>query len=128
MKKLFSIIIALLTVSTAVAQTLNVKVGNVTYLFPASQAGEMTYSDGTNVSIMGKTLQLAEISEMSVNTTDVTDSRVDVSYTTSGASATNPKRQAVAVGTWRNIWISPSAEEMSASHRTVAWQKKSLTP
>ena len=34
MKKLFSIIIALLTVSTAVAQTLNVKVGNVTYLFP----------------------------------------------------------------------------------------------
>lgn len=88
MKKLFSIIIALLTVSTAVAQTLNVKVGNVTYLFPASQAGEMTYSDGTNVSIMGKTLQLAEISEMSVNTTDVTDSRVDVSYTTSGASVT----------------------------------------
>ena len=49
MKKLFLV----LTIAAG-AQTLNVQVGNVTYQFPATQTGEMTYSDGTTLTIMGK--------------------------------------------------------------------------
>ena len=88
MKKTLSLFVALFAVSMAWAQTLNVKVGNVTYLFPAAQAGEMTYADGTSVSIMGKTLQIDQIEEMSVNNTEVTDSRIDVAYNGTTASVT----------------------------------------
>ena len=35
------------------AQTLNVTEGNVTYLFPASQAGDMIFANGETVTIMG---------------------------------------------------------------------------
>ncbi len=70
----------------AEAQTLNVKVGNVTYLFPAAQTGEMTYADGTTVTIMGKTFTLSDISSMTVDNTEVTDGTIAVDY--SGTSAT----------------------------------------
>ena len=45
----------------ATGQTLNVKVGSVTYQFPASQTGEMTYKNGTTLTIMGKKFTLADI-------------------------------------------------------------------
>ncbi|MBP5377832.1 MAG: carbohydrate-binding domain-containing protein, partial [Bacteroidaceae bacterium] len=67
------------------AQTLNVKVGNVIYQFPASQAGEMQYSDGTTLTVMGKTFQLADISSMTVDDSEVTDNLVSVEYGTSSA-------------------------------------------
>ena len=35
------------------AQTLNVQVGSVTYQFPASQTGEMTYTDGNSYTYAG---------------------------------------------------------------------------
>ncbi|MBQ7570817.1 MAG: carbohydrate-binding domain-containing protein [Bacteroidaceae bacterium] len=68
------------------AQTLNVKVGSVTYQFPAAQTGEMTYSDGTALTIMGKTFTLSEVDEMNVDDTEVTDNSVTVAY--NGSSAT----------------------------------------
>ena len=73
----------LLTLS---AQTLNVKVGNVTYQFPASQAGDMTYADGQTLTIMGKTFSLADISAMTVDNSKVTDNLVEIAY--NGTSAT----------------------------------------
>lgn len=39
----------------AEAQTLHVVVGQVTYDFPAAQTGDMTYQDGTTLTIMGRT-------------------------------------------------------------------------
>ena len=86
MKKLLFLIAILPAALAAGAQTLNVKVGNITYQFPAAQTGEMTYSDGTTLTIMGKAFTLADISSMTVDQTEVTDGTIGVSY--SGTSAT----------------------------------------
>ena len=70
------------------AQTLNIKVGSVTYQFPASQTGEMTYANGKTVTIMGKTFMLADISSMTVDNSKVSDGTIGVSYNGSTASVT----------------------------------------
>lgn len=58
MKIKYSITAALLSMAlTVAAQTLNVKVGSVDYLFPASMTGEMTYTaGGTALNVMGQHL------------------------------------------------------------------------
>ena len=86
MKKIFALLTSLLLTTAAMAQTLNVKVGDVTYLFPASQCGEMTYTDGTTLTIMNKTFTLSDISSMKVDNTEVNDNLVTIEY--SGTSAT----------------------------------------
>ena len=68
----------------AMGQTLNVRVGNVTYQFPATQTGEMTYAAGETVTIMGKTFTLADIDGMTVDDTDVTNNLVSIAYSTNG--------------------------------------------
>ena len=70
----------------AMGQTLNVKVGNVTYLFPSTQTGEMTYANGETVTIMGKTFSLSDIDEMTVDNASVTDNLVDIAYNASGSA------------------------------------------
>ncbi len=70
------------------AQTLNVQVGNVTYLFPASQAGVMPFSDGTTLTAMGKSFTLSEVDKMWVDETAVTDSTVTIAYNASSAAVT----------------------------------------
>lgn len=86
MREIYALLAALMLTITAAAQTLNVKVGSVTYLFPASQTGDMTYSNGTTLTIMGKEFTLSEISSMTVDNTTVTDGAITVAY--SGTSAT----------------------------------------
>ena len=78
--------IALVLTIAAGAQTLNVKVGSVTYQFPASETGEMTYNDGTTLTVMGKTFTLADIDAMTVNNAEVKANQVAVNY--DGTSAT----------------------------------------
>ena len=53
-RTLLSILVIMLTIA-AEAQTLNVKVGSVTYQFPAAQTGDMTYADGQTVTILSAT-------------------------------------------------------------------------
>ncbi len=86
MKKTFSIILALLLTLAASAQTLNVRVGSVTYQFPASQSGDMTFTGGTTLTIMEKAFTLADIDEMYVDESTVTDNLVSVDYTDASAS------------------------------------------
>ena len=86
MKKIYTLLTAILLTTTATAQTLNVQVGNVTYQFPSAQTGEMTYTDGTTLTIMGKTFTLNDISAMTIDNTEVTDNLVCITY--SGTSAT----------------------------------------
>ena len=86
-RTLLYIVLLLLTVSAG-AQTLNVKVGNVTYQFPASQTGEMTYTDGTTLTIMGKAFTINDISAMTVDNTKVTDGAIGVTYNGSTATVT----------------------------------------
>ena len=88
MKRTLLSILTLLLAIAAGAQTLNVKVGSVTYQFPATQTGEMTYDDGQTVTIMGKTFTLSDISSMTVDDTSVTDGTIGVSYDGSSAAVT----------------------------------------
>ena len=88
MRKIYALLAALMLTITAAAQTLNVKVGSVTYLFPASQTGDMTYSNGTTLTIMGKEFTLSEISSMFVDNTTVTDGAIGVTYSGTSAAVT----------------------------------------
>lgn len=88
MKKVFLMIAALVLTIAANAQTLNVSVGNVTYKFPSAQTGDMTYSNGTTLTILNKEFALDEIGGMTVDYTSVTDNTVEVSYNGSTATIT----------------------------------------
>ena len=85
MKKVFAILTTLMLTTAGMSQTLNVKVGSVTYQYPAAQTGEMTYTDGTKLTIMGKTFTLSDVDEMKVDDTEVTDNLVTVEYDASSA-------------------------------------------
>ena len=87
MKRIFTfLMIAVFIAFGAEAQTLNVVTDNITYAFPASQTGSMTYQDGETLTIMGKTFAISDISKMYVDESEVTDNTVSVSY--NGTSAT----------------------------------------
>ena len=93
MKKIIALSLVLLSpfafhLSSLFAQTLNVQVGQVTYQFPANQAGEMNYSNGATLTIMGKTFTLSEIDNMYVDETAVTDNLVSIVYGSSSATVT----------------------------------------
>ena len=85
MKKIFALISALVLTIAATGQTLNVKVGNVIYQYPASLTGEMTYSNGTTLTIIDKTFTLSEIDAMTVDDSEVENNRVTVEYESSSA-------------------------------------------
>ena len=88
MKKVGMMIIALLLTIVAGAQTLNVEVGDVTYQFPAAQTGDMTYSNGTTLTIMDKEFAISDITGMVVDKSEVTDNQVTVSYNGTSAKVT----------------------------------------
>ena len=88
MKKLLTLLSVVLVAITAMAQTLNVQVGNVTYQFPASQTGEMIYNDGTTLTILNKTFTLNEISSMTIDNTEVADGTIGVVYDGTSAKVT----------------------------------------
>lgn len=86
MKRFLTTIVAVGAIAlVADAQTLNVVVGNVTYALPAAQAGDMTYTQGKQLTVMGKTLDLSDITRMYVDQSDVEDNTVMISYTGSVA-------------------------------------------
>lgn len=91
MKEFLMTICVLMLTLTAGAQTLNVNTGNVTYQFPAEQTGEMTFSDGTTLTVMGKVFALDDIDCITVDDTEVTGNVVTIVYNTSdGARVTVP--------------------------------------
>ena len=88
MKKALALLTALVLTIAAMGQTLNLKMGGVTYLFPASQTDVMTYEDGTTLTIMGKTFTVSDIDVMTVDDTNVTDNTVSVVYNGNSAAVT----------------------------------------
>lgn len=88
MKKIFALMPMLLLTVAAMAQTLNVTVGSVTYQFPASQAGEMTYADGNTLTILGKSFNLSDITSMKVDDASVVDNTIGVAYNGNTATVT----------------------------------------
>ena len=75
----------LLAAMVAGAQTLNVQQGSVTHLFPASDTGEMTFSSGTMLTVMGKTFNISEIGKMWTNEETLKNNQVSVAYSGSEA-------------------------------------------
>ena len=89
MKKIFSILICALAVCGWMkAQTLNIEVGQVTYQFPAEQAGVMNYTNGNTLTVMDKVFALTEVEDMYVNETSVEDNTVTVVYNENSAAVT----------------------------------------
>lgn len=87
MKKIFAVFSVLLLTIAATAQTLKVTEGNVTYLFPAEQTGEMLFTDGTTLTIMNKAFTLSNVS-MAIDNTTVKDNFVSVVYNGTAATVT----------------------------------------
>lgn len=89
MRRFIGLVVSGLAVSSLLtAQTLNVQVGNVRYMFPAAQAGQMPYDNGSSLTVMGKTFALSEIDNMYVDETAVTDNAVTVAYSDASAAIT----------------------------------------
>lgn len=86
MKKILSLLAFALFCAMASAQTLNIRLGSVTYAIPAAQAGEMTYSGGTSLTVMGRTFILSDIASMYVDNSEVQDNTVIVNYDGTEAS------------------------------------------
>ena len=83
------LIICLLAISGLLtAQTLNIQVEQVTYQFPAEQAGVMNYTNGTELTVMDKTFTLVEGMNMYVNELAVEDNTVAVVYNGNTAAIT----------------------------------------
>ena len=75
MKRTLLYMIAFMLTVTAIGQTLNVRLGSVTYQFSAEQTGEMNYANGETLTIMGKTFILADIDGMTVDNSEVKDNQ-----------------------------------------------------
>ena len=80
MKRAATLLIAAVATVVAMAQTLNVEVGSVTYQIPAGQAGEMVYADGTSVTILNKVYTIDDITRMYIDDAEVVDNTVSVAY------------------------------------------------
>lgn len=70
------------------AQTLNVKVGEVTYAHMAEQTGDMLFGNGSTLTVQGKTYQLAEVTSVTVNNNRVADNTIAVNYQGAKAQVT----------------------------------------
>ena len=88
MKKIFSILCALVVCTMVNAQTLNVQQGQVIYQFSAEQAGVMNYTNGNTLTVMDKVFALTEVEDMYVNETSVEDNTVTVVYNENSAAVT----------------------------------------
>ena len=93
MKRICFIIIACLAVVAMKAQTVNVKVGQVTYVHRAANVGEMPFAAGSTLTIEGKVYSVDKsssatdfIDEIAVGDADVEDNTVSVSYNGAAAS------------------------------------------
>ena len=88
MKKQVLFFLSALLSLTVGAQTLNVNVGNVTYQFPATQTGDMTFTNGSSLTIMGKTFAVSTINSIYTDNTSVINNQVTISYNGSTATVT----------------------------------------
>ena len=66
---------------TTSAQTLNVNMGQVTYAYRSDKTNDMTYTNGTTLTICGKTYNTADIDNITIDNTAVGDSTISVTYT-----------------------------------------------
>ncbi|MDE6811002.1 MAG: carbohydrate-binding domain-containing protein, partial [Muribaculaceae bacterium] len=87
MKKLFILSVGvMLGVGTVSAQSFHIKNKSVTYSFPASTTGEMTFShNGSILNVLGKDLAMEDGTQMWTDESEIKENVVTITY--SGASA-----------------------------------------
>lgn len=84
--KIITLCLCSMAMLPAFAETFNINVGNVIYSAPVDACGDMTYFGGQTLTVLGKSYNLAEISSMTVNDSEVEANTIVTTY--SGASAT----------------------------------------
>ena len=67
MKKILILTYSIFCLTAIYAQSLNVKMGEINYVHQASNAGNMTFSNGQNITIEGKTYNISAIDKMEIN-------------------------------------------------------------
>ena len=81
MKKTLTLFAAILLVaSVAKAQTMNVTTGQVTYVYPAEVTGEMTFANGSTLTIGQKTYDLGSLSTITVDDSETLTNQVLINY------------------------------------------------
>ena len=85
MKKLFLLLITMCCALAVEAQTLNIYQGSVCVGVSAADAADMTYDNGTTLTVAGRTYTIADIDSIVVNSRPVTAGQVEVSYSNGGA-------------------------------------------
>lgn len=80
MKKFYLLALLLSAGITATAQTLNIHSGQVTVAVTAENAGEMTYTGGTSLTVSGVTYDLSAIDSITVDNSTVEAATVSVTY------------------------------------------------
>ncbi len=113
MKKMLHTLAAVLVALTAQAQTLNVSVGSVTDQYPSAQTGEMTFTGGTQMTVMGKTYDISQIGKMWTDQTQVKDNEVNVVYSGDAALvyvAGNIARYVTATVSGAHVSLTQSAD------------------
>ena len=86
MKTYISLLVALMFCGVTTAQTININMGNVTYAIPASQAGDMLFSNGSTLTIGQKTYNISDITSITTDNSTVTDNTVAVTYSGTNAN------------------------------------------
>lgn len=82
---------SLLTLPAAMeAETLNIRIGNVTYAVDSSEAGDMIYDSGSTLNILGHEFSLSEIESMYVDNSTVSATTVTVTYNGADARVAMP--------------------------------------
>lgn len=79
-KNLMYIFIAAGLSLSANAQSLDIKIGDVTYRYAAENTGTMKYSDGTTLTVGDKTYKISEINEITVTDETIDDGYVYIDY------------------------------------------------
>lgn len=90
MKKLLMMIFTAGAALAASAQTMNIVVGEVTYQVPATQAGDMPYTSGTQLTVLSKTFEIDDIDSIYIDNTTVTENAVSVTWNGTTASVVVP--------------------------------------
>lgn len=88
MKRLLSLIALAVITATAMAQTIHIVTGSVTYDYTADQAGEMTYTDGTTLTVGGKVFAISDITKIYTDDAAVSANTVSVAYNDNAATVT----------------------------------------
>lgn len=119
MKKAFFIFATLFVSLAASSQTLFVNKGNVSYAIPASQAGEMLFSDGSTLTINGMSYTLGELTNITVDDSNVSDNTVAVNYGGSSAKVVisgnlAPYVTAEVTGAHVKVFAAPTLEHQVA--------------